>query len=244
MAAVLAACGVGSLGLALSARSASAADEVPAVAGCAAAGQLESSATVAVVDSGIDRSAVPDGTVIGSRVDLTGDRRAALAPHGTEMASIVAAGAPSARLLDIRVLDASGSGSALAVADGIDAARRSGADVLNVSAAVPASEPAIREAVGRAVAGGAIVVLAAGNEARDLSADRSWRSLAADPCVVLVGAVGRDGERLGASNRGAGVVEVWAPGEDVAARGLGGDPTAVTGTSPAAAAVTAQLVGS
>lgn len=240
---VLLACLAGSLGLAAAARSASAAPDLDVARSCAAASSLRPDARVAIVDSGISRRALPSGTVVGDRVDRTGDPAGPLAAHGTEMASILAASAPEAALVDIRVLGPDGSASTAAVAEGIDAARRAGAGVINLSAAVPATDDAIRVAIGRATASGVVVVIAAGNEARDLGRDPSWRSLAADPCTIVVGALGVDGQPLRSSNHGDGVVEVWVEGEDVAARDLDGRPIEVTGTSPAAASVSARLVG-
>ncbi|MGN6696378.1 MAG: S8 family serine peptidase [Aquihabitans sp.] len=243
LAIVVAASVAGSLGLALAARSGPASGDVAAaVARCPAARELASDARVAVVDSGIERSALPASTVVGKRVDLTDDPGQPLAAHGTEMASIVVARAPSARLIDIRVLDAAGSGSASAVASGIEAARRAGADVVNLSAAVPASDPEIRAAIERATDDGIVVVVAAGNDARDLSRDPAWRRLAADPCTVVVGATDAGGAHLRSSNHGDGVVEAWAVGEGVRAIGVDGRPTTSTGTSPAAATVTATLL--
>lgn len=240
LAAVLVALAVGAVGLAAVSRSSSASAE-DELAGCAAAGSLEPSATVAIVDSGIERSALPSDSVIRDRIDLTDDT-GEVSPHGTEIASIVAAQAPSARLLDIRVLDGDGSGSTRDVARGIEAALASGADVINLSSAVPASDPAIRAAMRAAVDAGSVVVVAAGNDARDLGRDPAWRAIAADPCTVVVGAAREDGTPLATSNHGSGVVEAWVDGDAVPAVGLDGQLVAISGTSPAAAAVTGELI--
>lgn len=211
--------------------------------GCAAAGSLDAEAVVAIVDSGITRSALPEARFWGERTDLTGEGPSVeLAAHGTEMASIVAEAAPEARLVDVRVLDGDGSGTAQAVADGVDAAMEAGTDVINLSAEIQPTDPAIRQAIERAVDEGAVVVIAAGNDHRDLSRDPAWREVAVDPCIVVVGATDADDTPLRSSSYGAGVIDVWTLGESVPAIDPDGDPVTASGTSPAAASVTGELI--
>ena len=122
--------------------------------------------TVAVVDSGIDYTPQLAGRV--SRVDLTGGNGEDCIPHGTDVASIIAASdarargipfygvAPAAHILSIRVQQQEGTSgqtnaqrrkTLLDIARGIRYAVAEHAKVINVSIQVSASYPALRAAV-------------------------------------------------------------------------------------------------
>ncbi|WP_149263565.1 S8 family serine peptidase [Actinomadura sp. K4S16] len=146
--------------------------------------------TVGVVDSGVDpaqpdlRGKVTVGPNMLARIDA-GTTPARL--HGTGMASLIAGHghgpgggsgvigmAPQARILAVRAIgepeDASyarfrtsGSSDA-AVARGIRYAADHGADVINLSLGSREEQPAEREAVGYAVGKGVVVVSAVGND--------------------------------------------------------------------------------
>src|SRR5215472_6692545 len=139
--------------------------------------------TVAVVDSGIDYTPQLAGRV--SRTDLTGGDGADCIPHGTQVASIIAASdarakripfygvAPAARILAIRVQQEDTTGSLanaarrrvlLNIANGIHYAVVKHAKVINVSIQVSASYPALRTAVEFALHHNAVVVASAGND--------------------------------------------------------------------------------
>ncbi|WCO65736.1 S8 family serine peptidase [Iamia majanohamensis] len=196
---------------------------------------------VAVIDSGVVPLPVVVPRLAAPRIDLTGEEAGRPDPHGTAMAGIVADRAPEARLLDVRVLDEDGRAPADRLAAGVARAVDEGAEVVNVSAEVPAGHPPLVAALRRADREGAVVVLAAGNEGRDLDDDPSWAPVAALPCVVVVGAGDGDGELLGASNRGERTLDVVAPGASVATTGPDGAPTTAVGTSAAAAVVSGRL---
>lgn len=208
---------------------------------CPAAGALTSTARIAIVDSGIAPGTAAGRSVV-ARIDVTGDGALRRAPHGTAMASIVARAAPEAEIVDVRILDEEAVGSVAELVAGIDAAVDAQAQVINLSARMPALTPTVLAAVDRALDAGTVVVVAAGNDGRDLATDETWRALAAAPCLVVVGALDADGGALPGTNRGDGVVEVWAPGRAVATSGTGGEAITTDGTSPATAAVTGALL--
>jgi len=87
--------------------------------------------------------------------------------HGTHVAGIVHAVAPGARLLPVRVLDSDGVGQAFRIAQGIVAAMKRGADVINLSLGLTGSSPAIQAALDHARSAGIVIVAAAGN--RDIA---------------------------------------------------------------------------
>src|SRR3954463_4269304 len=100
--------------------------------------------------------------------------------HGTHVSGIVAAAAnngkgiegvaPGARVMPIRVLDASGSGDADTVAKGIDWAVDHGASVINLSlggdavTTIIGGDDKYTASVQRALSKGVVVVAAAGND--------------------------------------------------------------------------------
>ena len=131
---------------------------------------------VAVVDSGIDATH-PDlrRRVSGAwRIVTQGEgvraakvRRACnndVFGHGTAVAGIIAAVAPNARLLDIRVLDEHCGGRGAALVAGFELAIASGARLINLSLACVADyAPQLHELCERAYRGNQIVVAARRN---------------------------------------------------------------------------------
>jgi subtilisin family serine protease len=171
--------------------------------------------------------------------------------HGTHVAGTIAAVgsafgprgvAYGSKIMPIRVLGARGEGTSQAVADGIRYAATNGAHVINLSLGFPgAVAPAIRDAISRATALGAIVVAAAGND-REPSPSAP-ASLAEQSGVISVGAI-NENLRLGVWPRPYGpprgsayagfspsLKHVVAPGENVTSSVPQGYPGATT--SPA-----------
>ncbi len=172
---------------------------------------------VAIVDSGIDtRHPALAGRVVVS-VDFTGGDGSDPFGHGTHVAGIVAGQpgptpdtreiqgvAAGAHLINLRVLDETGSGRVSDVVDAIDWAiehrRQYRIDVLNLSlgAAVlqPYRDDPLCEAVERAVAAGLVVVASAGNFGRTRDGRVVFGGITSpgnDPYVLTVGAVDTHG---------------------------------------------------
>jgi serine protease len=143
--------------------------------------------TIAVVDTGVDLNHPDLKPKLVQGIDLVaGKRDCPPGPqdengHGTHVAGIAAAvtdngigvagTAPAAKIMPVRVLDASGSGSSDDVATGIRYAADHGADVINLSlgelpvvSQIAPLNAEIAHAVNRAWAQGSLVVAAAGNE--------------------------------------------------------------------------------
>lgn len=180
--------------------------------------------------------------------------------HGTLVAGIVAAAtdnglgvaavAPGALVMPIRVLDAEGRGTADVVAEGIRVAVDRGAPVVNLSLAgapgdgqapgldlliAPVVEDAIRDADRR----GVIVVAAAGNDARPATPYRT------DVPALVVGATDRDDVVWPEGN--ADSRTLFAPGVDMVSTHVGPEGYArADGTSfatPVVSAAAALLRG-
>ncbi|HXR63186.1 MAG TPA: S8 family serine peptidase [Rudaea sp.] len=148
---------------------------------------------VAVIDSGIDASHPDLAGVVRSRRDFTSGP---LAPHGTEVAGLIAARgangtgilgvAPMAQLDDLRACRAGAAADAPAVCDSytlaqaLDFAVNSQVDVINLSLAGP-DDPLLARLLAGAEARGISVVVAA-----PPAADTADRFPASVPTVVAV----------------------------------------------------------
>ena len=220
---------------------------------------LGAGVSVAVVDTGIDRAQPDLAGAIAQAVDLTArqprDDGADQSDdsHGTAVGGIIAARgsavggehmvglAPRARLFDIRVAVQPGQVSPDAVAEGIAAAVRAGAAVINVSLIVPAESQNLSQAVSYAQARHSLIVAAAGSGSAP-------QALARYPGVVTVAAVNQAGQAIApagtnfpvtVSAPGAGLFSTGeTAGPDAAARGYVHD---ASGSALSAAFVTAAV---
>ncbi len=136
------------------------------------------SAVVAVIDTGVSR--VPDlgVTEFVAGYDFIADRDTADDDHGhgTHVAGTIAQStnnalgvsgvAFGARIMPLKVLSASGSGSMAAIAQAIRFAADHGANVINMSLGGPFPQTAIKNAVAYARRKGTLVIAAAGNDGR------------------------------------------------------------------------------
>jgi hypothetical protein len=201
-------------------------DAGPSVAPCPppVVGIVDSGVDPAGLAASIDRSAGADLVSGRSTLDLDG--------HGTEMAWIVHAEAPRARLAIARVVDARGSTTDGRIAAAVDHLRRRGASIVLISLAGAEPLPATRAAIA-AGAGRFVAFAAAGNDGADLDRVPSYPGGYRLPNLVTVAALGRDGRLWGSSNRG-GPISATAPAS-AATRTLGARPTTSVGTSAAAA---------
>ncbi|MGH3664000.1 MAG: S8 family serine peptidase [Micromonosporaceae bacterium] len=125
--------------------------------------------TVAVVDSGVGKPPGLEGAVQRGRDVVSGGRADDdCAGRGTALAGIVAARpvgrrgvvgiAPEASVLPIRIIDGDGQVPPKAIAKGIQAATKLGADVILVGTAAETDDAGLRGAVAKAVADDVLVV--------------------------------------------------------------------------------------
>ena len=132
------------------------------------------------------------------------------AGHGSFVASIVALGAPSARILPYRVLDDDGGGSAYHVALAVADALGRGVDVINLSLVYRERSTVVDLLLEEAVARGVIVVAAAGN---DPEAPLGFPAV--DSRVLAVSAFDADAATLADFAGRGDAVRLAAPGVDV-----------------------------
>ncbi|MEB3238327.1 MAG: S8 family serine peptidase [Candidatus Sericytochromatia bacterium] len=159
--------------------------------------------TVAVLDTGVDATH-PDlapnleaglNLVEGGNLPPTDDFG-----HGTHVAGIVGAAlnnrgvvgtAPRCRILPVRVLGVEG-GTTAALIEGLDAARRRGAQVANLSLGSAQVSRIEADEMARAVGQGMIVVAAAGNEALSGNPIEYPAALTGVISVAALGLAGKD----------------------------------------------------
>lgn len=226
-----------------------------------AAGGLRADATerrpvVAVIDSGVARTAELGGRVIAEYDMAASPARTAFRPafdHGTMVATILArAAARPVDIVSLRVDDPAGCPpgaqapcvrSVHTVAAAIRQATRLGVDAINLSLNM-ADHPAITDAVRDAARHGITVVMAAGNDGAD-HPNNLRLARAAYPNGVLVGAVDAAGAVWTGTNRPdaaapAGYNYSWQLGVAVPTALADGRPAIGTGTSFAAPIETAK----
>ncbi|NEC64130.1 S8 family peptidase [Streptomyces sp. SID9727] len=135
--------------------------------------------------------------------------------HGTHVAGTIAGStygvAKKAKIVAVRVLDDSGSGTTEQVVAGIDwvTEHHQGPSVANMSLGGGADE-ALDAAVQKAIASGVTFAVAAGNE----SSDAGEGSPSRVPEAITVASSTVDDEQSSFSNYGS-VVDLYAPGSDI-----------------------------
>ncbi|MEP0765146.1 MAG: S8 family serine peptidase [Fimbriimonadia bacterium] len=214
--------------------------------------QGKSSVIIAICDTGIALSH-PDlqSKIINSGWDFVNNDAVAEDDHkhGTHVAGIAAAATnnatgiagmnPTAMLLPVKILNASGNGTWENVANGINYSVNNGAHVINMSLAGTAVPPAsVLTAVQYAVASGVLVVVAAGNN------NSYFPTYPASfvECIAVASSTSGD-FRAGSSNFNQGDyqwVDVAAPGTSIYSCFLGGTYGYDSGTSMATPHVSAE----
>jgi thermitase len=213
------------------------------------AGYGSADVTIAVVDTGVKAVAdlagrlLPGYDFANDDADATDD-----AGHGTMTAGVLGAAGDngigaaglcwSCRILPVKVLGADGRGSYSDIAEGIRYAADRGADIVNLSLGGADDSQLLRDAVNYAVAKGALVVAAAGNDGH---ATKHYP--AAFPAVLAVAGSTVNDARYPWSNHGAGWVDIAAPGCNLAqsTAGVVGDFCGTSSAAPFVSGVAALL---
>src|SRR3954471_7136656 len=161
--------------------------------------------------------------------------------HGTHVTGTIAAlngggqggtgVAPDARVLPLKVLDNTGSGTAEDVANAFDLAGDMGIRIVNASLGAYGDAPAITDAIAQHP--NTLYVVAAGNDGRDLETTTFSPCEAPLPNVLCVGASDQRDARAGFSNYGSSAVDLYAPGVNILSTYLGNQYSYMSGTSMA-----------
>ncbi|MBS7668457.1 S8 family serine peptidase [Croceicoccus sp. 1NDH52] len=194
-----------------------------------------------VIDSGIDLDHPDLNVDVAKSRDFTGENNGGedTNGHGTHVAGTIAAKkdgtgvagvAAGAKVIAVRVLDSSGSGSYSAVIAGVDYAGQGNAgDVANMSLGGGFSQ-VLNDAVIAASENGILFALAAGNERADTS--RKSPASAEGPNIYTIAAIDDADGWASFSNYGL-EVDFAEPGVAIASTYLGGQYASMSGTSMA-----------
>jgi subtilisin family serine protease len=221
---------------------------------------------VAILDTGIDTDHPAfAGRIAGTASFISGESVEDGHGHGTHCAGTVAGAASEtprygvaseASIYAGKVLSNDGRGATGGVLAGIEWAISQGCAVISMSLGSRASasqpwSPAYEQLARQALAAGALIIAAAGNDS-----DRRWGYTApvGDPAncpsIMAVGALDSDLEVAYFSNRGVvtggGEVDIAAPGVSVLSAAPGGGTARMSGTSmatPHVAGLATLLVG-
>ncbi len=195
--------------------------------------------TIAILDTGVYAGHPDLGAKLVAGYDfVNGDADPADDHgHGTRAAGIAAALSNNgegiagiswgARIMPVKVLGASASGTYANVAAGIRFAVDNGARVINLSLGGPSGSQTLLNAVTYGVAQGAVLVASAGNSGGALFYPAAY------PDVIAVGATDQNNQRSASSSRGP-QLDLAAPGVGIYTTQLGGGYTYESGTSAAA----------
>jgi hypothetical protein len=195
--------------------------------------------TVAVIDSGIDKSHPELVNTIADAFDALGSKEGPHV-HGTGIAGAIAAhaklmgSAPEVRILAIRAFGAATSGAestSYVILKSLDYAVLHGAQVINMSFAGP-KDNLIERGVAATAAKGIVLVAAAGNA----GAKSPPLYPAANPNVIAVSGTDAKEKLFTASNRGNHIA-IAAPGADILLPAPDGKYQMTSGTSFSAAYV-------
>jgi len=194
------------------------------------AGETFAPVLVAVIDTGIDPCA-PYADRVKAGIDFSGSGNVKDEHgHGTHMAGTIAAIAPNASFVNLKVADKRGRCETDTVAKAIRWAADRGAQIINVSLEVEPTD-ALQAAVEHAGNKGALVIAAAGNSG---TSSPAYPAAYVD-AMAVAGTNENDGLAV-LSNYGDWV-DIAAPGFKVYSELPGGKYGLETGTSPAAAHV-------
>jgi subtilisin family serine protease len=191
---------------------------------------------IAVVDSGIDATHPELAGSVTAEFNVFPPSEP-LNKHGTAIAGLIAAhakltgAAPNARILNVRIFDAAGTGNTFNIMRALDWAAARGARIINMSFAGPA-DPVTQRSLEAASKKGIILVAAAGN-----AGERSPPlHPAAYPDVIAVSGTDADDKIFDQSNRGRHIA-IAAPGAQLLVAIPDGGYEVSSGTSYSAAEV-------
>jgi subtilisin family serine protease len=181
------------------------------------------------------------------------------AGHGTAVTGVIAARtdnalgvagmAPAARVLEVKASD-TGVFDDATVVRGIYYSLGHGARIINLSLGSTSYDPTLEAAIQQAQADGVLVVVAAGNDGRNIdlsgadplhntNADAVFPAALPEPNVIAVGASDAADSPASFSNTGAHAVSLFAPGVDIMSTAPGSTYRLASGSSMSAALVSA-----
>lgn len=189
---------------------------------------------VCVVDTGADLQHPQRGTIVGTK-DFTGKGTAQDGNgHGTHTAGTIAGlggvGVARSALYICKGLDDGGSGSSSALAQCLNWCGAQGAQIVSNSWGSSQSDPLINQAINQLTAKGIYVIVAAGNDGRDVN----WPAkLAGSNPLVFAIAASDQGDRITSFSSRGPEIRFISPGASITSNWPGGGTKVLDGTSMA-----------
>ena len=137
------------------------------------------------------------------------------------------------KLMAVKVLNSSGSGTLASVAAGMNYAVKRGVKIMSMSLGTPSYSATLENAIINAKNAGVLVVAAAGNSSQNTDISPNYPSASAQDNVLAVAASNSSDTIAYFSNWGPTSVDLAAPGESILSTYLGGQYAYASGTSMA-----------
>ncbi|MCB0338106.1 MAG: S8 family serine peptidase [Bdellovibrionales bacterium] len=170
--------------------------------------------------------------------------------HGTHVSGIVGAKGNNSlgvagvnwnvKLMGVKFLGSSGSGTLYNAVKALDYARENGAQIINASFGSPSQSEILRDAIQRLQDAGILLVVAAGNSGTNNDTKPQYPANYSFDNLLSVAAIDSKGKIASFSNFGNSV-HIAAPGVGVASTYIGTQYALMSGTSMAAPMVTGLL---
>jgi thermitase len=164
--------------------------------------------------------------------------------HGTHVAGIVASRGNnrngnagicwSAKLVAVKFMNSRGKGSTSDAIEGIEYAVKKGLKIINCSFGSSSKSSALHDAVDYAQSHNALLVVAAGNDGKNIDKSPVYPASYTDSNILTVAASTSADTLASFSNFGSQSVDVAAPGDDIFSTYMGGGYKTLSGTSMAA----------
>lgn len=165
--------------------------------------------------------------------------------HGTHIAGTIAAAnrmrgmigvAPRATIHPVKAFDYNGTAYVSDIILGIDWCVRNRMDIVNMSFGMQNRSKSLLQAVENAYRNGVIVVASSGNDGRSNDIDYPARY----GHTIAVGAINEQGRVASFTNR-SGLIDIYAPGDNIVSAWLGGKYRDMSGTSMATSHVSGAI---
>ncbi|MDA1024584.1 MAG: S8 family peptidase, partial [bacterium] len=168
----------------------------------------EDNTPIPVTGSGSDFPSITHGTIIAGLIGAVGDNQQGIVGVNWDV-----------QIMVLRALNHVGIGDSRDVARAIEYAAQNDADIINLSLAGDANDPALRDAIQEAYNAGITVIVAVGNEDRDTDRFPSYPSCfeGDDGEDIVIGVASSDlwDDKSDFSNYGEDCVDISAPGERI-----------------------------
>lgn len=210
------------------------------------------SVIVAVIDTGVDAThpelsdrVLPNGYDFIDRTPKVTDHHG----HGTHVSGIIGARSgnkvgiaginPEISILPIRAVPTDGDETDANLLESFEYAAKNGARVANCSFGKAESSQAVGDVIAGTEKAGLLVIVAAGNDGRDINRVPTFPASFRSPNMIVVASHTSRGSMSSFSNFGMGKVDLSAPGSGILSSIPGGKYASWDGTSMA----TPQVVG-